>query len=41
MQAGPPENPLWKKLAWFAALWAGGVLAVTLAALLVRAAIPG
>ena len=35
-----PETPLWKKLGWFAALWAGGVLAVSLLAFLVKLVYP-
>jgi hypothetical protein len=29
-------GPLWKRLAWFAGLWAGGVAAVAAIALLLR-----
>jgi len=35
------NNPLLKKLVWFAVLWAGGVLAITLLSFLTKAAIPG
>jgi hypothetical protein len=31
-----PASPWWKKLLWFVALWAGGVLAVTVAGLLLK-----
>ncbi|MEO1100842.1 MAG: DUF2474 domain-containing protein [Pseudomonadota bacterium] len=41
--AGPPENgedsPLWKKLAWFAALSMGGLLAVAGLAYVLRGAL--
>ena len=30
------EAPLWKRLAWFAGLWAAGVLTVTTVAYLIR-----
>lgn len=32
-------RPLWRKLAWFALLWAGGVATVALAAALIKLAI--
>ncbi len=41
MSAEPTKSPLWKKLAWFAALWAGGVVAAMLAGWLIKMAIPG
>jgi len=31
-----PASPLWKRLLWFLALWAGGVLVVTSAGLALR-----
>ena len=31
-----PASPWWKKLLWFVALWAGGVLVVTLAGMAIR-----
>jgi len=34
------HQPLWKRLGWFALLWAGGVLAVTVLAWLVRLVTP-
>ena len=30
------HKPLWKKWAWFAGLWAGGVLAVSAVGFLIR-----
>lgn len=30
------EGPLWKRLAWFVGLWAGGVLAVSAVAFIIR-----
>jgi len=33
--SGPPR-PLWQRLAWFVALWAGGVAAVAAVAYLLR-----
>lgn len=36
----PAGSPLWKKLGWFVALWAGGVLAVSLLAFLVKLVYP-
>ena len=35
---GPPRAT-WKRLAWFVALWAGGVLAVTAVGYAIRLAI--
>ena len=40
MNDRPEEQALWKRLGWFILLWAGGLLAVTLLAWIVRAAIP-
>lgn len=34
------DTPLWKKLAWFAALWVGGVVAVGTFAYLLKFLIP-
>lgn len=36
--AGAPQapGPLWKRLAWFVALWLGGLAAVSLLAWLLR-----
>lgn len=30
------SRPVWQRLLWFAALWAGGVAAVSLVGLLIR-----
>lgn len=35
-QAGRRLPPLWRRLLWFAALWAGGVLAVGSVGLAIR-----
>jgi hypothetical protein len=32
----PGDAPLWRRLAWFIALWLGGLLAVGAVALLIR-----
>lgn len=29
MPPEPPQGPLWQRLAWFAALWLGGLAAVS------------
>ncbi len=31
------EQPLWKRLGWFALLWIGGFLALTIVAMIIRA----
>lgn len=31
-----PQRPLWQRLLWFVALWAGGVAAVGVVGLLIR-----
>lgn len=35
------DTPVWKKLLWFVALWAGGVAAVMLLGLAIRVLMPG
>jgi fatty acid desaturase len=35
-----PGRPLWRRLMWFVALWAAGVLAVAGGAALIRLALP-
>jgi hypothetical protein len=35
------DLPLWKKLGWFVALWAGGVITVVAFGYLMRFLIPG
>jgi len=35
-QPAPPQNPVWKRLGWFVLLYAGGVLAVAIVALIFR-----
>ena len=40
MKGRPEEPSLWKRLAWFVLLWAGGVLAVAAIAYALRAVIP-
>ena len=40
MNDQPQEKNLWKRLGWFVLLWAGGLLAITLLAWVVRAAMP-
>lgn len=40
MRPTEPAVPAWKRLLWFAALWAAGVAAVAAVGLLIRACLP-
>ncbi|MBB4642417.1 DUF2474 family protein [Rhizorhapis suberifaciens] len=36
LKAAAPDLPLWKRLLWFGAIWAGGVLTLGLIAAVIR-----